>query len=155
MNENKIEVVAYTQADNQAVLEISLEWLRKYDLLEAADYIYLNDPYGEAIGKGGHVFMARLDGKIVGTAALVPVDPDTVEILKYGVKESAQGCGVGRALLEQLITTAKKEGWKKIILCSNHQLEAALHLYLEFGFTYTAYQKLQFELSDVSMELFL
>ena len=148
-----IEIVEYDNKYNQELMDISMEWLLKYDLLEDADYIMLRNPKEEVIDKGGHIFFAKLNGEIVGTVALDRMNEEECEVLKFGVKESAQGNGIGTILMEKLLEVAKEEGYKKVHLCSNHELESALYIYKKLGFEFVPFKDSRFEISDIMMEL--
>ncbi len=148
-----IRITEYDSKYNKDLMDISMEWLLKYDLLEEEDYVMLRNPKEEVIDKGGHVFFAELDGEIVGTVALDKMNEDECEILKFGVKESAQGNGIGTLLIEKLLEVAKTEGYKKVHLCSNHELESALYIYKKFGFEFVPFKNSRFEISDIMMEL--
>lgn len=148
-----IRIMEYDSKYNKDLMDISMEWLLKYDLLEEEDYVMLRSPKEEVIDKGGHVFFAELNGEIVGTVALDKMNEDECEILKFGVKESAQGNGIGTLLIEKLLEVAKDEGYKKIHLCSNHELESALYIYKKFGFEFVPFMNSRFEISDIMMEL--
>ena len=150
---NDIKILEYDSKYDKDLMDISMEWLLKYDLLEDEDYVMLRNPKEEVIDKGGHIFFAELNGEIVGTVAIDRMNENECEILKFGVKESAQGNGVGKALIEKLHEVAKKDGYKKVHLCSNHELENALHIYKKFGFEFVPFKNSRFEISDIMMEL--
>ena len=147
-----LKIVEYDEKYKQDLMDISMEWLLKYDLLEEEDYVMLRNPKEEVIDKGGHIFFAEYNGDVVGTVALDRMDENECEVLKFGVKETAQGKGVGIALMKRLMEVAKEEGYKKILLCSNHQLESAIHIYKKLGFEFIPFQNSRFEISDTMME---
>ena len=150
---NNIVVIEYDSKYDKDLMDISMEWLLKYNLLEDEDYVMLRNPKEEVIDKGGHIFFAKLNDEIVGTVAIDRMNENECEILKFGVKESAQGNGVGTILLKRLLEIAKEEGYKKVHLCSNHELEGALHIYKKLGFEFVPFKNSRFEISDIMMEL--
>lgn len=148
-----IKIHEYDSKYDQDLMDISMEWLLKYDLLEDEDYVMLRNPKEEVIDKGGHIFFAELNGEIVGTVAIDRMNQEECEVLKFGVKESAQGNGIGTILMEKLLEVAKEEGYKKVHLCSNHELESALYIYKKLGFEFVPFENSRFEISDIMMEL--
>lgn len=147
-----MKIIEYETKYQDAILEISLEWLNKYDVLEEVDIEMLKYPE-RILGKNGHIFLAQEeDGEISGMVMLEN-HGESCEVLKFGVREIYQGRGIGRKLLSAAIHAARAEEKKKLTLCSNHQLSSALHLYQEMGFCYVENMPSCFVMSDVFMEL--
>lgn len=83
------------------------------------------------------VFIARVDGKIVGSLTLVTFRIPTgirAWIEDVVVDESARGHGVGEALNQAAIAEARKKGAVTIDLTSRPSREAANRLYQRIGF---------------------
>lgn len=114
--------------------EISYGWLEKYFGIEEADRQVLENHYEKIIAPGGNILFAVLDGKIVGTCALIRHDESLFELAKMGVLEAYQGRKIGRLLAEAIIEEARGRGAKKIFLESSQNLKAALALYHKMGF---------------------
>lgn len=147
-----MKIIEYETKYQDAILEISLEWLNKYDVLEEVDIEMLKYPE-RILEKDGHIFLAQEeDGEISGMVMLEN-HGESCEVLKFGVREIYQGKGIGRKLLSAAIHAARAEEKKKLTLCSNHQLSSALHLYQEMGFCYVESMPSCFVMSDVFMEL--
>lgn len=79
------------------------------------------------------VVVAEIDGEVAGFASLSPYRPraayrTTVENSIY-VAESARGAGVGRALLDELISVATTRGFHTIVahIAGGHEPSIALH----------------------------
>lgn len=152
--DDNMKIIEFRPEYRAALIDISLEWLKKYDVLEDVDVEMVSHPE-KILDCGGHIFLAQTDaGEIVGMI-MVENQGDCCELLKLGVRESAQGKGAGKKLIDAAVGIARQEGKKKVVLCSNHKLKAALHLYEKAGFRYTAYAQNHFALSDISMELIL
>jgi L-amino acid N-acyltransferase YncA len=86
----------------------------------------------------GHRLVALQDGEVVGWAALAPVSERRVyqgvtEDSVY-VADSARGRGVGRALLEELITRAERDGIWTIEAGVFPENEASIELHRRCGF---------------------
>jgi GNAT superfamily N-acetyltransferase len=84
--------------------------------------------------------VADANGWVVGTGAFLPAAhaPDDghtwFEIVKMATDPSAQGQGIGAAIVDTLIDEAKSRGADRIWLETNRQLEAATALYERKGF---------------------
>ena len=87
---------------------------------------------------GSLVFVARLDGRIVGSLTLVLYRIPTglkAWIEDVVVDESARGHGVGDQLNRAALAEAKRRGVKGVSLTSRPSREAANRLYQRIGFT--------------------
>lgn len=109
-------------------------WLEAYGLLEEPDLAYLQRPEESILARGGEVFFALSGDDVLGTCAALRLSDTVVELAKLGVVPSAQNRGVGRRLCEAVIELARRSGASRVVLTSNHQLEAALRLYRSLGF---------------------
>ena len=84
-----------------------------------------------------HLFVAEVDGKIVGMLSLVVVDIPTGRkawIEDVVVDEEARGLHIGQSLVEMAKSKATSLGAKKIYLTSNPSRKAAHALYEKCGF---------------------
>lgn len=87
---------------------------------------------------GSVVFLARLDGAIVGTLTLVLYRIPTglkAWIEDVVVDASARGHGVGDSLNQAALEEARHRGVKAVSLTSRPSREAANRLYQRIGFT--------------------
>ncbi|KPL02429.1 MAG: hypothetical protein AMJ90_05820 [candidate division Zixibacteria bacterium SM23_73_2] len=130
----RVEILDYQPQFKRYFKSLNLEWLQKYFKVEDEDQIFLSDPYGIIIKSGGSVIFARLDGKIVGTTALLKHDKQTFELTKMAVTKKAQGRQVGRKLTLAAIERAKTKGAKRLVLLTSPKLTAAYNLYRSLGF---------------------
>ena len=112
----------------------------------------LSDPQGEIIDKGGMIFYAKYNDKIIGTVSLLKIDDITFELTKMAVSDGNQGLGIGRKLLEHCLNKAKENGIQKLILYSNRKLLPAIHLYESFGFSEIPVEEGVYERADIKME---
>ncbi len=150
-----IHVVLYQDKYGQDFKRLNLEWLEKYHLTEPYDLEILNDPQGAVIDKGGFIFIALDDDKVVGTAGLSKNGHSEYELVKMTVDPAARGKGLGKMLLAHCIETAKKVKAVKIILFSNSRLLTALKLYEKYGFIHVEVSGTPLLTADVKMELSL
>lgn len=130
----KIEILEFKPKYARVFEEINRAWLEEYFEVEPYDQIVLNDPHGQIIAHGGHVFFARVEGEIVGTCALLKHTELKYELAKMGVLKPFRGHGVGRKLTEAAIQKARLIGADTLILATSRSLQAANDLYHSMGF---------------------
>lgn len=118
----------------EAFSSLNREWIEKDFELEDIDYKILASPEEYLLDKGGYIFFAEIDGKIVGTVALKNSDDGAYELTKFAVTEACRGVGTGSKLLLQAIDFAKKLNAQRIHLVTSRRLKAAMNLYLKSGF---------------------
>jgi L-amino acid N-acyltransferase YncA len=84
------------------------------------------------------VLVAEADGRVVGWASLNPFNPrpayDHVADLSVYIERGWRGQGVGRALLERLVTLAQEIGYHKLVLAAFPFNPGGMALYERMGF---------------------
>jgi GNAT superfamily N-acetyltransferase len=150
-----VRIIPYRSEHRDDFKKLNLEWLDHFHLTEHHDLVILNDPEGEVIDKGGFLFMAEADGKIVGSAGLMKEIEGVYELIKMAVAEPYRGKGIARLLIERCLYKAREIGAEKVTLFSNHQLQTAISLYAKYGFQHTEVVNAPMETADVRMELIL
>ena len=153
--ENTVEIIPFLPELKEHIKTLNLEWLTKYFKVEEGDQLILSNPQEEIIEKGGMIFYAKYNNKIVGTISLLKIDSVTFELSKMAVSDGNQGLGIGKKLLEHCLNEAKQKGIKKLILYSNRKLMPAIHLYESFGFTEIPIEDAIYERADIKMEKIL
>ncbi len=113
---------------------LNIEWLAKNFKVEPHDAEYLDQPQKNIIDKGGYVFFYKLENEIVGTLAFIKQGDKQFELNKMAVTKAVQNKGIANKLLEFSLEYGKAKHWKTLIIYSNTQLEAAIHLYKKYGF---------------------
>ena len=147
----KVEIIDYNPEFHNDFRQLNYEWIERHFKLEEMDHEALNYPNENILKTGGHIFMARLNGVIVGTCALLKIDNDIYQLAKMSVTERARGLGIGSLLGETIIKKAREFGAKSIILESNTVLEAAIKLYLKLGFRKTVGPASPYERCNIQM----
>ena len=81
-------------------------------------------------------FTLREDGILLGCSALKRLEPGHGEVKSMRTADAALGRGVGKAMLDHLIATARSEGFTRLSLetGSTDQFAAANRLYEKEGF---------------------
>ena len=113
---------------------LNREWIEEYFEMEQEDLNILQNPEDYVIKKGGEVFFAILENRVVGTAAMVLTTVGVYELAKMAVNKDYQGMGIGMSLLQRSIKFALDENAREIFLITNDALKPALNLYHSSGF---------------------
>ena len=81
-------------------------------------------------------FSYRVDGRVVGVAALKRIDEEHAELKSMHTAEEARGQGVARALVEHIVGLARERGYRRLSLetGSGPAFEPARALYASAGF---------------------
>ena len=124
--------------DAAAVQEVVGTVLREYGM-----ELDIADKDGDLAGipasytAGGGAFRVLVDGagRVVGCGGLFPLGGRLAEIRKMYLLPEARGRGLGRALLRQLVETARSAGLHRLTLETKSVLREAIALYQSFGFT--------------------
>jgi len=150
--DNAVIIIPFSPALKEEIKILNLEWLKKYFRVEPKDELVLSDPQGEIIDKGGMIFYAKYNGKIVGTVSLLKIDDTTFELSKMAVTDGVQGLGIGQKLMEHCLKIVKQKGIKKLVLYSNRKLLPAIYLYKKFGFIEVPLEEGVYERANIKME---
>lgn len=83
------------------------------------------------------LWMTELDGKIVGCIAIVGNSDSEAQLRWFLVHPSLRGHGLGTKLMNQALKFSRECGYKRVILWTTSDLEAAAQVYQKAGFTKT------------------
>jgi len=134
--------------------DLNLAWLEKYFYVEPKDRELLKNCEKSIINKGGNIFFAKYEDKIVGCFSFIKLDDVSFELGKMAVDPDFQGLKIGQYILKYAIDFAQENNWEKVVLYTSTKLDTALHIYRKFGFKDVALEKdLPYVRSDVKMEL--
>ena len=153
---SEIEIVSFNdELHHEAFRALNEEWIRDlFGVVEEGDYYEFDHPVENIIQQGGHIFIALLRGKPVGTFAMMRCkNPNDYELVKFAVSPEVQGQGIGRRLIEACIAYARRTGGYRLFLESNHKCAAAVHLYKRYGFRHIKVEHPAFARCDIQMEL--
>lgn len=129
------EIVAFKTAYSKDFYKLNIEWLSKLFYVEPYDEEVLSNPMKYIINKGGYIFFAKLNEKVVGTVALMSMDiENTFELTKMAVSPNYRGKKIGQQLMEHCLKFAKEEKLKTLIIYSSRKLKNAIYIYKKYGF---------------------
>lgn len=81
--------------------------------------------------------VVRRAGSIVATATIVPRHPSTTEILRMSVSADHRRVGLGRLVVEELLTTAQDWGATAVVLETSARWHEVVSFYRSCGFAIT------------------
>ncbi|MBL8473516.1 MAG: ribosomal protein S18-alanine N-acetyltransferase [Rhodocyclaceae bacterium] len=90
--------------------------------------------FSDSLAAGYAAWVVRLDGALAGYAVVMAV-LDEAHLLNLSVVKAAQGCGLGRFLLDWLLRRARDRGGRQMFLEVRPSNSVALALYESCGFT--------------------
>ena len=131
----EVNIINFKNEYEKHFYDLNIEWLNNFFEVEEYDHKILSNAKKYIIDKGGKIFFAVLEDKIIATVALMPTENElTYELTKMAVKPKYRNIGVGKKLLNKCIEFSNYNGFESIILYSNKKLKNAIHLYKLFGF---------------------
>jgi GNAT superfamily N-acetyltransferase len=83
-------------------------------------------------------WIAEVDGKFAGCVFLVKKTDEVAKLRLFLVEPSARGLGLGKELVRQCLDFARTSGYRKVVLWTQQNLDAARHIYRKSGFVCTA-----------------
>ena len=92
---------------------------------------------GAYAAPGGALALAVVDGEVAGCVALRRLDAALAEAKRLYVRPAFRGCGVGRRLLDWLVTRARSLGYRELVGDTVPQMVVALGMYERYGFERT------------------
>ena len=138
LRSHRIGDIGWVVSSQAAAYAEDYGWDISYEVLVAeicAQFIKTYDSARE------HCWIAEVDGERVGSIFLVNGGDGVAKLRLLGVEKKARGLGVGRALVEQCIRTAREMGYSKMTLWTQSILLAARGIYQSTGFKRVAEEK--------------
>ncbi|MEM9149589.1 MAG: bifunctional helix-turn-helix transcriptional regulator/GNAT family N-acetyltransferase [Cyanobacteria bacterium P01_F01_bin.3] len=148
-----VSIVDYRPEFQTDFARLNYAWIEQYFKVEETDRQSLEDPETKILKPGGHIFMAEIDGDIVGTCALIKSGDGVYELAKMAVAETARGKGVGCLLGKTALEKARDLGARSIFLESNTALKPAINLYQKLGFKKVVRNPSPYERCNIQMAL--
>jgi putative acetyltransferase len=148
-----MQIVDFEPRHAEAWRTLNEAWIARHFTIEPKDREVLDDPVGQIIKKGGHVFMAERDGETIGCVGLMAMADGGFEVAKMTVSEAVRGTGLGTILMQACIDKAREADAPRLYLETNSSLAPALALYRSMGFRDLPPADTPYARCDVWMEL--
>jgi putative acetyltransferase len=137
MTSSDLSIRPATRNDVPAIRAVLLAVRSEYGVLGeiGANDADLDDLEANYFQRGGRFEVVEDGtGRVVGCAGLSRLSPERAELCKMYIEKSARRRGIGRRLLENALTTARRGGFREVWLETNSSLIDAITLYRQYGF---------------------
>lgn len=133
---NEVDIDVYTDAYKQNVCDLILNIQSKefgipITIEQQPD---LNNIPGFYQTNGGNFWIAKDDGKVVGTIALLDIGNNQGALRKMFVDEAYRGKDIAKRLLDNLFAWAKQKAFNEIYLGTTEKFVRAQRFYEKNGF---------------------
>ena len=83
----------------------------------------------------GHAFVVgEIEGTIVATGGLVAINEDLGRLVRVSVAKQYRRRGIGQAIVAYLLEVARRSGYQRLLVETNHDWANAIALYQRCGF---------------------
>lgn len=119
--------------DVRALLECHLAFARRHSPPEDTHALEVD----ELVEPDVTFFSFREDGELLGVGALKAIDSRHAEVKSMHTVEAARGRGIGRAIVEHLVSVARARGFRRVSLETGSMaaFAPARSLYASAGFS--------------------
>ena len=138
----EITIRQIEQRDNVELAKIVRDTLAEFGANHPGTVYY--DPTTDALFElfqtpGSSYFVAEQNGKLLGGAGFFPSEglpEDTCELVKMYLLPEARGLGLGKNLIDLVLTNAGQNGYQNVYIETMPELRKAMKVYEKFGFEY-------------------
>ena len=131
----KVEIRTFRTEDHPAARKLILTGLGEhFGHIDENLNPDVNDIEASYMVKGRAFFVAESDDQIVGTGGFVCEQPGVGRIVRMSVRRDCRRKGIGRRMVEHLLTEARRQGCTKVLLETNHDWDDAVRFYRACGF---------------------
>jgi GNAT superfamily N-acetyltransferase len=139
----RVRIRPLRPADAARVGRLTLAGYDRYGRIDGPYRDHLADPL-QRIGRCTALLVAELDGEVVGTVTFVLPGDDEWEgraapegdasFRMLAVDPTAEGRGVGRALVAACISLAHRHGCRRLVIVTMAWMDRAQRMYAQLGF---------------------
>ena len=138
MNKQKIQIRTCKPGELSYISYLHcLVYEKEYDFDHTFEY-YLLDAMAEYL-KGseskGNVWVVDNDGTVGGSIAIVEKEGNTAQLRWFILTPELRSLGLGKKLMETALEYCRAKKYDKVFLWTVAHLEAARHLYEQYGFS--------------------
>ena len=139
------QISDFTPQDGKAVSSIAISAFEQYkDVYDDWDVFISLIAAMPSLADSSEIIVAKIDDEIVGAVGYVAphkpkaefFEPEWAVVRMLVVTPKARGLGIGKALTEECIKRAKRDGAQTIALHTSQIMQTALAMYLRIGFKY-------------------
>ncbi|MDD3467270.1 MAG: GNAT family N-acetyltransferase [Campylobacterales bacterium] len=139
------EILDFSPQDSEELAKLAVSAFEQYkDVYDDWDVFISRIAAMPSLVDTSEIIVAKIDDEIVGAIAYVPphkpkaefFEPEWAVIRMLVVAPKARGQGIGKALTNECIKRAKRDGAKTVALHTSHIMQTALAMYLRMGFLY-------------------
>ncbi len=138
MTHQKIEIRKAAAGDIPVIADITREAFDKYARdLGQPEKVYALKEGLDAVARDIEekiVFLATLDGEPAGSIRYEVLPSGIAYISRFGVKLIAQGCGMGRRLIQAVVNDCRENGQEAIALHTSSRMASLIRFYYGQGF---------------------
>lgn len=128
------EILEYTEEYKDEVNKLMYTILVEEYGFEVFSKEILKSENVEYLKENNKLWIAIVDGKIIGTSGILKIDDKNVLLKKVYVEETYRGKGIAQKLLDLCITYALEIGYEYMRLETYYRLERARGFYTKNGF---------------------
>lgn len=115
-------------------------YAEEYDLDETFE-AYVAVPLSELIQSGDLVnqrlWIVEQDDRVMGGIAIVKNSPEEAQLRWFILHPDLRGRGLGKKLVTKALDFCRERGYKRLVLWTFNELDAAIGIYLKNGFVKT------------------
>ncbi|MDY0410260.1 GNAT family N-acetyltransferase [Virgibacillus soli] len=109
----------------------------RHDEHAPMNLLLLADPSSEKVNdylRKGTCFVAENNKELIGAYVLLSIKPNIIEIMNIAVAEQYQNKGIGKQLVMDAVTKARKYGYEYVEIGTGNSSIGQLALYQKCGF---------------------
>lgn len=127
-----MEIIPYHSTYQDQLIQLILgiqqkEFAIAISLEEQPDLLHIAEHYAG-------FWLAVKDGQILGCIGLIALENGKAALKKMFVREDYRKHGLGRLLVNQLVTACEQKGFREIFLGTKQVFVSAQHFYQNYGF---------------------
>ncbi len=150
MSPPPVVIEAARPADAPDIIVLIGRVFAEYDFIwnpatEVPDLFDLDRHYG---GDAGAFWVARLDGRLVGSVGVARLPDGRAELHRLYLDASLRGRGIGRALVEVVLEWCRGADVRQLVLWSDTRFDRAHRLYEGMGFRKTGEREIADDPND-------
>ncbi len=148
-----IVIIPYQEKFIENFKNINYEWIEKYFHVTELDQQAFNNPQNEILDKGGHIYLASYQNKIIGSVVLEKITQKKYALTRMGVTKGYQRKNIGQLLIETAINKSKELELETLVLYTNQVLISALNLYTKNNFKFVPLDSVPYTRATIKMQL--